>query len=170
MAGPSYLRPWPRAGLMKTPSNDYFCWRNNGAENDLLELVLYQVEGCAESRLVREVLCTLELPYLSIPSGKGCSIPPPPPPSEPQQWRGGKIPLLMDGDEMHQGAQACRDYLWRRYYLDDDLPQAKSSRRCPTWFDPPPLPNFRRVGSVSVRAYTAFGRGSRTFCPPRAME
>ena len=34
-----------------------------------LTIILYQGgEGCYKSRLVREALCSLEIPYLSIPS------------------------------------------------------------------------------------------------------
>ncbi|VEU38883.1 unnamed protein product [Pseudo-nitzschia multistriata] len=80
LAGPSYLRPWPRCGLMRFP-----CSRSSTAAVPLSSpeepggrpqqpaLTLYQAEGCPESRLVREVLCSLEIPYRSVPVADGSS-------------------------------------------------------------------------------------------------
>jgi hypothetical protein len=64
LAGPSYLRPWPRCGVMRFPSL---------YTASIAKITLYGSEGCPESRLVREVLCSLEIPYRSVPVADGSS-------------------------------------------------------------------------------------------------
>jgi hypothetical protein len=160
LSTPSYLRPWPRCGVMRF--NSKWCHKRNS------ELVLYQSEGCPESRLVREVLCSLEIPYLSIPVAEGSS--------NQSLLRGefdkysgqqsSEIPVLVDPNNTQAaclvGADKCVDYLWNQYG-DDNRPS-------PTWLDRAPGVNLgRQDGSLSVGAYTAFLKGSRAFVPEQAM-
>lgn len=146
LGAPSFLRPWPTCGIMKTPS----IWNHD--DNDK-ELTLYQAEGCPESRLVRETLCTLEIPYLSSPTGNGSSHLLPDGTSE--------TPVLIDGDTALQGANACQEYLWATY--------RDPNGRLPQWWNFPPKDNIGRDGSVGVGVYAAFLRGSRAFVPDRAF-
>lgn len=149
LAAPAYFRPWPTCGILQTPS----LW--NKEEND--EVVLYQAEGCPESRLVREVLCTLEVPYLSIPMGNGSSH------QLPNNTAKAEIPVLIDGDSVLQGADDCRNYLWNKY-------RDATNSAVPRWWNLPPKQNIGRAGSFGIGAYTAFVRGSRAFVPKRALE
>ena len=57
LAGPSGLRPWPSAGLLLAP----------GSSTASAPLVLSGNEHDQGTRLVRERLCELQLPYFSIP-------------------------------------------------------------------------------------------------------
>jgi glutathione S-transferase len=160
LAGPSYLRPFPTCGLLQTPSTMY----DDGSSS---LLTLYQAEGCPESRLVREVLCTLELPYKSVSTGKGTT-------STPFLFDDDKddteLPVLVVEDTMTtlQGAKACTDYLWERYW--DPKLNTNNKSSLPSWFDPVPTPNLGRAGSFSVGAYTAFLKGSRALVPPQSLE
>lgn len=178
LAAPSYLRPFPRCGLMRTPSS--FDSRSS--------LTLYQTEGCPASRLVREVLCTLELPYLSVPFGEGgshhhritaisasdsnaCSgdntnI------HDTDLWADAPI-LLVGGDGSSSrttttliGAEECCDFLWKRHTAEDGVSGSKK----PSWLDPAPSPNMGRNGSFSVGAYAAVLRGAEHFVPPETMR
>jgi glutathione S-transferase len=152
LAGPSYLRPFPTCGLLQTPSTMY----------DRASLILYQAEGCPESRLVREVLCTLELPYKSVSAGKGTSTP------FFDDDDDDELPVLVVEDTMTlQGAKSCTDYLWERY-LDPKNNNNESS--LPSWFDPVPTSNVGRAGSFSVGAYTAFLKASRALVPPQSLK
>lgn len=150
LAGPSYVRPWPKCGLLRTPS----LWPSSQDDGQREELVLYQSEGCPESRLVRETLCTLEIPYLSIPIGLGSSH------SLPNPSR--NIPVLVDGDCILEGARDCQEHLWKNY--------KDPHGRQPHWWDLPPTHNLGRAGSFSVGAYTAWVRGTRAFVPDRVFE
>lgn len=77
LAAPSYLRAWPTCGILQSPS----LWTDHGNA----ELVLHQAEGCPKFRLVREALCTLEIPYLSVPTPHS---------------GGDAIPVLIDGNDV----------------------------------------------------------------------
>jgi hypothetical protein len=168
LAGPSYLRPWPRCGLMRTPSlvwNGYDDDDSASSSSSSSRLILYQAEGDPESRLVREVLCTLELPYLSISSGLGSD-------NSTLSVDSSLRPVLLDGNNddnandtpssSYQGADECIEYLWGRY--------RQPSAKPPSWFDAAPPNNLGRAGSFSVGAYTAFLRGARALVPSRAMK
>jgi hypothetical protein len=146
LAAPSYFRPWPTCGILQTPS----LWNND--ENR--ELVLYQAEGCSESRLVREMLCTLELPYLSIPKTNESSHQLPTTMND--------IPVLVDNDSVIQGADECRRHLWNKY--------KDPNSALPQWWNLPPQQNIGRAGSFGIGAYTAFVRGNRAFVPDKAFE
>lgn len=54
LVAPSLLRLFPSAGIMLTPSDDSAVKQ---------PLSLYGAEGCAETKLIREALCTLQIPY-----------------------------------------------------------------------------------------------------------
>jgi SAM-dependent methyltransferase/glutathione S-transferase len=159
LASPTYLRAWPTCGLMQSPSSWVTDSHNGGGNNDSNdELVLHQVEGCPESRLVREALCTLEIPYLSIPT-----------PQPLEEGGGGgdvnkQIPVLIDGDKVFRGADSCVDYLWRRY--------ADPTRPSPTWWSGMPLKENigRKQGLFAIGAYEAFRRGRRSFVPEQALR
>jgi hypothetical protein len=176
LAGPSYLRPWPRCGLMRTPSSvwnaDDDCDDDDGSSSPSSpssRLILYQAEGDPESRLVREVLCTLELPYLSISSGLGSD-------NSTLSVDSSLRPVLLDknndddddaddistSSSSYQGAEECIEYLWGRYRQPNAQP--------PSWFDAAPPNNLGRAGPFSVGAYAAFLRGARALVPSRAME
>lgn len=146
LAAPSYIRPWPTSGLLQTTS----VWDNKCYS----ELKLYQAEGCPESRLIREVLCTLEIPYLSTPVGNGSYYKLP----DGEQ----SIPVLVDNNLTLQGADDCIQYLWENY-RDPRNP-------LPRWWNNRPAKNLGREGSFGVGAYAAFVRGSRAFVPSKAMD
>lgn len=147
LAAPSYLRPWPTCGILQTPS----IWDGTLQK----ELTLYQAEGCPDSRFVREVLCTLEVPYLSIPVGERSSN------SLPHNCMK-NTPVLIDDNQTLQGADACIQHLWKTY--------RDPNGTLPKWWNAQPSPNRGRSGSFGVGAYTAFVRGSRAFIPPKASE
>jgi glutathione S-transferase len=151
LAGPSYMRPWPTSGILQTPS----LWDKNVTK----ELTLYQAEGCPESRLTREVLCTLELPYQSIPVGHNSSNSLP---VDGINNAHNNTPVLIDGDYTLQGAHACSEHLWNKY--------RDPNGKLPVWWNPKPYPNLGRAGSFGVGAYTAFLTGSRAFVPSQAMQ
>jgi hypothetical protein len=134
LAAPSYFRAWPTCGLLQSPST----WTDENKE-----LLLYQVEGCPDCRIVRETLCTLEIPYLSVPARN--------------------VPILIDGDAILEGADACCDHL-RNQYRDP-------TRSLPTWWSMPlKEKNIGKSGSFGVGAYTAFVQGSRAFVPDQAFR
>lgn len=146
LAGPSYLRPFPSCGVLQTPS----IWNSN--EN---EITLYQAEGCPESRLVRETLCTLEIPYLSVAAGINSA--------NSAELGNRSIPILKDGDNTFYGADQCNDYLWKKY--------KDPSGKVPTYWNMLSTEeNLGRAGPWGVGAYTAFLKGSRAFVPERAMK
>ena len=64
LVSPSALRPWPWAGVMLAPS------RANKEP-----LILYGCEADADSRLVREALCALQLSYHSRPRSLAAPLP-----------------------------------------------------------------------------------------------
>jgi hypothetical protein len=158
LSTPSYLRPWPRCGVMRFPST----WDRDD------ELILYQSEGCSKSRLVREALCSLEIPCLSIPVAKGSSnarllneiLR-----KDETDLKEINLPVLHDpaSDQTWVGAEQCVVHLWGEYH-DETLPS-------PTWLNPIPADNIGRTNvSFSVGVYAAFLRGSRAFVPTKAME
>ncbi|KAG7349447.1 endonuclease/exonuclease/phosphatase [Nitzschia inconspicua] len=163
LSSPSYLRPWPRCGLMRFPSN----WIKNC--DGTRELILYQSEGCPQSRLVREVLCSLEIPYLSIPIASGSSnthlvvelLK-----QENNDCGSPTLPVLYNpglGSNYFVGAEDSIDYLWKKY--------GDSAQLRPTWLNCIPKDNIGRINaSFSVGAYSAFVRGSRDFVPTQAMK
>mmetsp|Transcript_18041 Transcript_18041/g.27276 ORF Transcript_18041/g.27276 Transcript_18041/m.27276 type:complete len:217 (-) Transcript_18041:338-988(-) len=139
LAGPSYLRPFPTCGLLQTPSN-----YNNKSS---LPIVLHQAEGCPESRLVREILCTLEIPYHSVSSTSAEN----------------NHPMLeIASDTTLHGAKACTDYLWESFH--------DTTKALPTLINPVPRSNLGRSGSFPIGAYIAFVKGSRALVPPDAMK
>lgn len=152
LAAPSYFRPLPTCGLMRTPS----LWNKKEDHS----LVLYQAEGCPDSRLVREVLCTLEIPYLSVAAGTGTtnnSMP------NNNHSADNNIPVLVDGDTVICGADACTQHLWNKYRDPNGVG--------PKWWDSIlPEENLGRAGSFGVGAYTAFVKGNRSFIPDRAFQ
>jgi len=143
LAGPSYLRPFPSCGILQTPS----IWNNNG------DITLYQSEGCPESRLVRETLCTLEIPYLSVAAGLNSA----------RVAASRSIPILKDGTKTFYGASECNDHLWKTY----KDPSGKGPR---FWNMLSNEENLGRAGSWGVGAYAAFLKGSRAFIPEKAMK
>ena len=174
LAGPSYLRPWPRCGLMRLPSRPHPSAA--GAT-----LTLYQAENCPDSRLVREVLCGLEVPYRSVPMAEGSSN------ALPEHCTGSgptpaEIPVLRvettaaecgaSGGAKHLvGADDCVDYLVGAYY---HCP-SPNNKGGPSWFDPVPGGNLGRddgrLGfSVVTAAISAVRKGREALVPERAME
>lgn len=155
LASPTYLRAWPTCGLMQSPSSWVTDRHNRGGNNDSnAELILHQVEGCPESRLVREALCTLEIPYVSIPTPHTLE--------EVGEDANRQIPVLIDGDRVFQDADFCVDYLWMRY--------ADPTRPSPTWSMPLKENIGRKQGLFAVGAYEAFRRGRRAFVPEQALR
>ena len=205
LAGPSYLRPWPRCGLMRFPSKTHTASASASASASLVSaettssmLVLYQAEGCPESRLVREALCCLEIPYRSVPVAEGSSNSLPPLAlSVEDAARGGgggssketMIPILevfrenetnekqdntTSAVQVHQhfvGAEHCLDYLRETYYYSNDVDDHSPE---PSWFDPLPKDNLGRSDganfSVVTAAFSAIRKGNKAFVPDRAME
>lgn len=145
LAGPSYLRPFPSCGILQTPS----IWKDDST------VTLYQAEGCPESRLVRETLCTLEIPYLSVAAGTNSAN------SDP--LHGHSIPMLKDGTKSFYGARECNDHLWNAYKDPNGLVPRY-------WKMLSAVENLGRAGSWGVGAYTAFLKGSRDFVPKQAMK
>lgn len=130
LAAPSVLRPFPRCGLIRTPS------KFDADRDD--PLTLYGVEGCAKARLVREVLCTLEIPYSSYPGTSG------------------RVKLVDDNQSFESSCyvEAC-DYLWATY----------QAGKIPTWFAKIPDPNLGTSGSFFPSARDAFVAGRSDFIP-----
>ena len=105
------VRPFPSNGVMLAPSKS----RAQGESC----VRLYGHEGCPETRVVREVLCTLQVPYLLIPTGMrtGSS-------TDPEVASGwgeghgredecnGETPILIDGGQECRGDEteekACK--------------------------------------------------------------
>jgi hypothetical protein len=166
---------------MRYPTNTI--WKNTvgrGGEEDgddekEEKIILYQIEGCYESRLVREALCSLEIPYLSIPMAVGtCHTLPS---SITNSVMSSRIPLLIDKkntacrnssrdhdtSSYYCGAEECVEYLWRTY--------SDPTKPYPTWWTRVPgKDNIGHSGSFSVGVYTAFLRGSRSFVPEKALQ
>jgi hypothetical protein len=196
LAGPSYLRPWPRCGLMRFPSSKHALV----ATETTSMVVLYQAEGCPESRLVREALCCLEIPYRSVPVAEGSwnSLPPlllgvedDPVVSNSNRTHEMIIPVLevfreketngkqentTSAVQVHQhfvGAERCLDHLRETYY-SNDIDDEHSGP--PSWFDPLPKDNLGRCSGsganflVVTAAFSAIRKGSEAFVPDRAME
>jgi len=163
-------------------------------EIEKTRLILYQSEGCPECRLVREVLCSFEIPYTSVPvteDGSSSNTVPKPAAAAAATTGTGTsesasrvhIPVLevvniarptindaSDNDNSttihHTGANKCVDYL-RKTYVDS------SNTIIPKWFDKiSTKDNIGRNGgaSLSVSAYTAFLKGSRSFVPDHVFR
>lgn len=147
LAGPSYCRPFPSCGILQTPS----IW--NAADGQ--ELVLFQSEACPESRLVRETLCTLEVPYLSVAAAVGSF-------NLSLMGTDCPIPVLKDGEHHCYGASECTSHLWDTY--------KDPNRRPNLWRSISSEENLGRSGSFGVGAYTAFLQGNRAFVPQQAMD
>lgn len=145
LVAPSYLRPLPTCGIFQTKSVPL-----DQIQHSNKQLVLYQMEGCPESRVVREVLCALELPYMSVPAGQGCSSPLK------------RIPTLLDVDSVRKGADECTAYLWNKY--------RDPNAELPLWWNQLTSSNLGRSGAFGVVAYTAFVKGRRAFVPPSAFK
>jgi glutathione S-transferase len=115
------LRPMPRNGVMLRPARDR---KEQGS------ISLHGHEGCAETRLVRETLSCLQLPYILIPTatvggsrssfmaaraggeetaGNSCTS------------TASGIPVLVDGDKELHGACAAIEHLERSYALGPPL-------------------------------------------------
>lgn len=78
-------------------------------------LVLYGYEAQPESRLVREVLCELELPYQSRPAAPGSARRSD---DEAQAWRGAQAKLIDPNCQAEvSGWQSIIDHLERTYAL-----------------------------------------------------
>ena len=175
LAGPSFMRPWPRCGLMRFPT------LTNPRKSS--SITLYQAENCPESRLVREVLCSLELPYCSVPVAAGSHNKLPSQVLLPSMTH--RVPLLEislsskdkkeDDSVAHiVGAKDCVDYLTKIYRNNTD---DRDNSSCPSWFDALPEENLGRQSvakgesnSIAIGAYTAFWKGTRAFVPKRALE
>ena len=164
LVSPSYLRPWPSCGVFRIGP-----YRVTGKNGTRAEMVLYQSEGCPASRLVRELLCSLEIPYQSIPVAEGTFN------SAHDIESGGQTlgtitPVLIDRTEVLRGHEECADYLWQ---LAED-----SKNTVPTWFDVvAPDEDLgqrwnrgRSTPLLFAAAYTAFLKGRRDFVPPRAFD
>ncbi len=141
LAAPSYLRAWPTCGILQSPS----LWTDRGN----VELVLHQAKGCPKSRLVWEALCTLEIPYLSVPA---------------PHLGGGAIPVLINGNDVLHDADACVKHLWTSYH--------DPTRPPPTWWSGMPLREniARKGGSFSVGAFAAYRCRSQAFVPKLALQ
>ncbi len=156
LAGPSYLRPMPRCGLLRFPSSNHLQENNR--------LILYQSEGCPESRLVREALCCLTVSYNSVPVAEGSYNRLPIP---------GRIPILSiqssDSLQHFVGADDCLKYLNNIYWNN-----FATTKKQPTWFDPLPKENVGRSGgpnfSVFTAALAALRKGNSAFVPDKAMQ
>ena len=74
------VRPLPRHGVMLAPSRPQKVGR----------VSLHGHEGCCETRLLREALSTLQVPYLLVPHGH-------------DRGHGHDTPVLKDGDQEYRG-------------------------------------------------------------------
>mmetsp|Transcript_6969 Transcript_6969/g.13825 ORF Transcript_6969/g.13825 Transcript_6969/m.13825 type:complete len:285 (+) Transcript_6969:134-988(+) len=92
----SVLRPLPHHGVMITPS---------ATPDDGREITLHGNEACAGSRLVREALCTLQIPYVLIPCTQGGAFVSPT----------GATPYLQDGSFLSSDAEEAVKHLFRTY-------------------------------------------------------
>lgn len=122
LAAPSGLRPLPNAGLMAAAPSQHA---------DALEstpLVLHGCEPDEGSRLVRERLCELQLPYMHVPT----SLPAP-------------LPHLEDPTTGFKcfGARTALDYLEDRY----------RGSACTSLFAPVPEPNLGDADRKSWLTY-----------------
>jgi len=90
---PSVLRPFPRCGLLQTPSSI-------GPQQKPLKLL--GAEGCPHARLIREVLSTLEIEYESIPT------------MYPGEYRLTDPNNNFDSDSWEEAT----NYLWKSYQKD----------------------------------------------------
>ena len=172
LSGPSYIRPWPRCGLMLYPSTTIPNYTSTTAADERTQLILYQSEGCPESRLVREALCCLKIFYLSVPVAEGSSNRLPQPNHE--------IPVLSvckhhDRNlkptvEHILGAEDCLNYLNDAYF------SPAATTKLPTWFEPriPARENLGRIDganlSIFTSALTAIQKGNKAFVPPQATK
>ena len=179
LAGPSYLRPFPTCGLLQMASKNYI--------DD--EITLYHLEGCPDSRLVRELLCCLELPYTSV-----VAVPKHPVGDDNKDVLSASfmhdthviIPRMTiraasidDSDNFRDkevderslpvatlvGAADCVDYLWETYW--------DNAQPLPTWWQSLPKgpeKNLGRRGSFALGAYTAFLKGNRALVPQEALD
>ena len=192
LAAPSYLRPWPSCGVLRLENTwekkvrkDDDCntdppLRNeNSSVDSSSPLILYQSEGCPASKLVRECLCSLEIPYISVPVAKGSQNV-----VRLANAIGQEMNTLSDANKIQlpvltigryglvmQGHDDCIDYLLDQY-LDHNAPR-------PSWFDT--IPSAQNLGhdvdegetqkprSLLGGAYTAFLQGSRAFVPPQTF-
>lgn len=158
LAGPSYLRCRPHHGLMRVPSV-YIPADEETTQHYGFKFTLYQVEGCPDSRLVREVLCSLELPYFSISCADGSySIIPAEVTNIPT--------LLVDAGKDSKALVGYLDiipFLWQTFHDKSDVE--------PSWFDRiSKIENVGQEESFGMAAYTAFLRGRRAFVPPIVEE
>ena len=128
--GPSFLRSFPRCGLLRTPST--LCKSERDA------LTLRAVEGCPQGRIIREVLCTLEIPYKSIP-GKYSEV---------------ELRNSQDGTCI-QCPHEASDYLWQKYKAGET----------PSWFAAIPQPNLGNTGFFFTSAKNAMKVGRDEFIP-----
>jgi len=159
LAGPSYLRPWPKCGLMLFS-------RNRHSIPSTTKVILYQAENCPESRLVREALCCLLIPYVSVPVAKGSSN---------NALPNRSIPVLsvrhVSTEQCFVGAEDCLNYLHSVCCCDSE---DSTTHKAPTWFDPIPHPNVGRSGganfSVLTAAVAAIRKGNRAIVPNQAMK
>jgi len=111
----SLLRPLPHMGTFVTPSKDI--------PENFLQLRLWGFEACPRSRLIREALSTLQLPYRMCTSGEGS-----PTRDELEHNNGStvRLPVLEDrnaglrweGDEWCAAVQ----YLFETYATGPTLP------------------------------------------------
>ena len=177
LAAPSYLRPWPHCGLFRIP-NRYHHSNNHHVST---RITLSQSEGCPGSRLVRELLCSMEIPYRSIPVAHGSYNQMPSNLSTPVLaiecgHSNGNAINPTDGNEsahsnhslLVQGAKDCLNHLQGKYGV---FGSTMTSLVSPWLYHIPPMANKgRHGGNLAIGAYTAFIQGSCAFVPPCVLE
>lgn len=167
---PTQLYKWLRAPNVEVVSESIpggFSDVNNKAED--IEYTLYQSEACASSRLVREILCSLEVPYCSISCAQG---------TRSDMTRilsadtGDKndpaatTPVLVVSDSNNQTSQVLRGHdtiakhLWERQ---------GSSKAAPSFFHVIP-DNLGQNSSYGASVYAAILQGQKAFLPAVALK
>mmetsp|Transcript_27306 Transcript_27306/g.42683 ORF Transcript_27306/g.42683 Transcript_27306/m.42683 type:complete len:172 (-) Transcript_27306:385-900(-) len=96
MIAASVMRPLPSHGTMITPSRTV---------QDTDQIQLYGHEGCAASRLIREALSSLQLPYLLIPVAEGSQ----------HESPNGVVPCLVHGEFSTSNDEEAVEYLFKTY-------------------------------------------------------
>jgi glutathione S-transferase len=161
LSGPSYLRCLPRCGLFRMPCKEF--------DPDSYFLTLYQAEGCPYSRLVRELLCSLELPYHSITCAEGSfsvvSM-------EDMEVKNGIPIMVVEQREANKGINMTTRLLGHENavaFLLDNFWDSTSKQ--PQWWQRvSPQENSGQSNKLGMSVYLAFLQGRRAFVPKAVKE
>jgi len=121
---------------------------------------------------VREILCSMEIPYISIPVAQHSQN------EMPGEGLNSPVMTVVTDDEAEpavvmEGVDACLNFLQTKYGCTEEDPSSLHLLFLRKFlYRIPPGENLgkQQQGNLAIGAYTAFLRGSRAFVPPRAME